>query len=80
MSSTSAPLPKASSRVLWRAFGYLRPHWKLTAGAYLMMLFIDLLAMLNPQLIRWAIDYGIEEDNQARLALAAGALLGIVLV
>jgi ATP-binding cassette subfamily B protein len=66
--------------VLWRCFGYLRPHWKLTAGAYGMMLLIDLLAMLNPQIIRWAIDNGIEEGNSARLALAVLALLLIVII
>jgi ATP-binding cassette subfamily B protein len=66
--------------VLWRAFGYLKPHWKLTAGAYLMMLLIDLFAMLNPQLIRWAIDRGIEGGDTQLLLLAVAALLLIVLV
>jgi ATP-binding cassette subfamily B protein len=80
MSSSPPPLPKTSARVLWRCFGYLRPHWKLTAGAYAMMLFIDLLAMLNPQIIRWAIDHGIEEGNSQRLALAVLALLLIVII
>ena len=76
----SLPLPKPSPRVLWRAFGFLRPHWKLTAGAYLMMLLIDIFAMLNPQLIRWAIDHGVEQGNARLLALAVAALLLIVVV
>ena len=78
--SLTPPLPKPSPRVLWRAFGYLRPHWKLTAGAYLMMLLIDIFAMLNPQLIRWAIDHGIEQGNRPLLTLAVTALLLIVVV
>ena len=76
----SLPLPEPSPRVLWRAFGFLRPHWKLTAGAYLMMLLIDIFAMLNPQLIRWAIDHGVEQGNARLLALAVAALLLIVVV
>ena len=80
MPASTPPLPKTSTRVLWRAFGYLRPHWKLTAGAYLMMLLIDLAAMLNPQIIRWAIDHGIERSNLRLLTLAVAGLLLIVLV
>jgi ATP-binding cassette subfamily B protein len=76
-----SPLPKPSqAKVLLRCFGYLRPHWKLTAGAYLMMLFIDGINMINPQLIRWAIDQGIRMSNPARLSLAVGGLLGLVVV
>jgi ATP-binding cassette subfamily B protein len=78
--SSAPPLPKPSPRVLWRAFGYLKPHWKLTAGAYLMMLLIDIFAMLNPQLIRWAIDNGIEGGDTQLLLIAVAALLLIVLV
>src|SRR4030066_398440 len=80
MSSTLPPLPKPSPRLLWRAFSYLRPHWKLTAGAYLMMLLIDIFALLNPQLIRWAIDKGIEGGDTKLLLTAVLALLLIVVV
>ena len=78
--SSTPPLPKTSARLLWRSFSYLKPHWKLTAGAYGMMLLIDLLAMLNPQLIRWAIDKGIEGGERQLLSWAVIALLLIVLV
>ena len=51
----AASLPNQSQvKVLLRCFSYLRPHWKLTAGAYLMMLLIDGFNMINPQLIRWS--------------------------
>ena len=77
----SSPSPKTSqAQVLLRCFAYLRPHWKKTAGAYLMMALIDLLSMFNPQLIRWAIDNGIQVGNTERLALAVGALLVLVMV
>lgn len=82
--SDKLPLIKPSQfQILWRCFGYLRPHWKISASAYLMMVLIDAIAMLNPQLIRWAIDHGIEAEavsGMESLTLAVGALLGLVLL
>ncbi|MBI5568000.1 MAG: hypothetical protein HY870_24090 [Chloroflexi bacterium] len=49
----------SQSAILLRCFGYLRPHWKFVTGVYLTMVLIDLIAMVNPQLIRWTIDRGI---------------------
>ena len=85
--------PKTSQlRTLLRCFGYLRPHWKLTAGAYGMMLLIDIFNMVNPQLIRWTIDHGIGQGispgipssqssgNVSQLSLAVGALLALVII
>jgi ATP-binding cassette subfamily B protein len=63
-----------------RCFSYLRPHWKLTAGAYLMMVLIDLFNMINPQLIRWTIDNGISSANTSLLTLAVGILLVLVVI
>jgi ABC-type multidrug transport system fused ATPase/permease subunit len=75
------PLPKQSQTgILMRCFGYLRPHWRLTAGAYGMMVLIDLLNMVNPQLIRWAIDRGVAIGNTSKLTLAVAALLVLVLI
>ena len=53
------PAKQSQTEIILRCFTYLRPHWKLTAGAYLMMVLIDLINLANPQLIRWAIDRGI---------------------
>ena len=75
------PRPKTSqSRLLLRCFGYLRPHWKLTLGAYTTMLAIDALNLLNPQILRWAIDNGILAEKFSLLGLASGALLALVVV
>jgi ATP-binding cassette subfamily B protein len=74
------PLKTSQSRILLRCLSYLRPHWKLTTGAYLAMLVIDVLNMINPQLIRWAIDRGIRESDLALLTLAVGCLLALVVV
>jgi len=69
-------LPNPSQlKILLRCFTYLRPHWQLTAGAYLMMLLIDGISMLSPQLIRWSIDQGISLGDQKLLTLAVLGLL-----
>ncbi len=80
--------PRTSQwKLLLRAFSYLKPHWKLTLGAYAMMLLIDAVAMISPQLIRWIIDTVITPAETAgpapadtRLTWAVAALLGLVLV
>ncbi len=66
--------------MLLRCFGYLRPHWKLVTGVYVTMLFIDLIAMVNPQVLRWTIDKGIGTGSTRMLALSVGGLLVLVLV
>ncbi|MGE5222551.1 MAG: ABC transporter ATP-binding protein [Omnitrophica WOR_2 bacterium] len=71
---------QSQAQILWRCISYLRPHWKLTAGAYLMMLLIDAVSMANPQLIRWTIDNGIRNNDTALLTVAVAALLALVLV
>ena len=63
-----------------RAFGYLRPHWKLTAGAYGMMFLIDGISMLSPLIISWTIDNTIDKQNPAMLSLAVGGLLLLVII
>ncbi len=75
-------IPKNSSqgKILLRCLSYLRPHWKLTAGAYLAMLAIDGLNMVNPQIIRWAIDRGIRADQAPLLTLAVVGLLALVVL
>jgi ATP-binding cassette subfamily B multidrug efflux pump len=79
--TTTPSSPKPSqSRILLRCFSYLRPHWKLTAGAYLMMILIDLFNMINPQLLRWAIDNGVSSSDTSLLTIAVGILLVLVVI
>jgi len=49
----------SSGRILLRCFGYLHPYWRLTVGAYLIILVVNALALTIPQLIRWIVDEGI---------------------
>jgi ATP-binding cassette subfamily B multidrug efflux pump len=73
--------PQSSQiRLLLRCFGYLRPHWKLTAGAYVTMVVIDLFNIISPQLIRWTIDNGISAGDTALLTLAVGGLMVLVVL
>lgn len=80
--SSSSPASRSPSQVqtLLRCFGYLRPHWKATAGAYGMMVLVDLINMINPQIIRWAIDHGIRTASSSLLTLAVIGLLGLVIL
>ena len=80
MEHIKKPTVKPSQlNILFRCYRYLRPHWKLTAGAYLTMAIIDIVNMINPQLIRWTIDNSIGGKDTHMLTLAVGALLVLVL-
>lgn len=70
----------SQAKILWRAYGYLRPYRKIIIVVYGTMVLIDAIAMLNPQLIRWAIDKGIDANNTSLLTLAVAGLLGLVLL
>ena len=70
----------SQAAILWRCFGYLRPHWKIVMGVYVAMVLIDLIATINPQLIRWTIDEGIGTGDTTRLTQAVGGLLILVVI
>ncbi|MFN2110654.1 MAG: ABC transporter ATP-binding protein [Anaerolineae bacterium] len=63
--------------ILLRVFSYLRPYWPLVAGGYALLLVINGLTTLNPQLIGWIVDRGIGEQDIAFLRWAVLALLGL---
>ncbi len=69
-----------SPGVFWRCYGYLRPYWYLSLGAYLCMLGITLLNLVTPQLIRTIIDQGIRAGNLPLLRWSVLGLLGLSLV
>jgi ATP-binding cassette subfamily B protein len=70
----------SSGRILLRCFGYLRPYWRLTVGAYLIILVVNALALTIPQLIRWIVDEGIGGQDIGLLTWAVLALLGLTLL
>ena len=63
-------------RVLWRVYGYLRPYWKQTLGAYASLLLILGLSTLIPQFIRWIIDTGVDGNQPQVLTWSVLALAG----
>ena len=72
--------PPGSLHIMLRCLGYLRPYWRLTAGAYLALLGTTGLALLVPQLVRATIDRGISADNLRALHISVLTILGITLV
>ncbi|HEX7587289.1 MAG TPA: ABC transporter transmembrane domain-containing protein, partial [Anaerolineae bacterium] len=67
-------------RILLRCFGYLRPHWPRTIGAYLTLLGINALVLTIPQFIRWIVDQGIGGKDTFLLGWSVLALLGLTVV
>ncbi|HSN78323.1 MAG TPA: ABC transporter ATP-binding protein [Anaerolineae bacterium] len=63
-----------------RLVHYLRPYWPQITVAYGAMLFGTLLNLLIPQVLRTAIDQGLEQDNPTALFVAAGVILAVALV
>lgn len=72
----SAPL----IQVLRRAYGYLRPYWKQTAGAYGSLLLMLVINSVIPQFTRWIIDRGIVGKESNVLLWSVIALLGLTLI
>jgi ATP-binding cassette, subfamily B, multidrug efflux pump len=66
--------------IYWRLARYLRPYWLQVALAYAAMSFATLLNLFIPQVLRRAIDQGLEQDNPAALFVAAGVILAIALL
>jgi ABC-type multidrug transport system fused ATPase/permease subunit len=73
--------PKSKDmQILFRVFGYLHPYWRLVAGGYVILLIINALTMLNPQVIRWIVDRGIGQQDLAFLRWAVLLMLGLTLL
>ena len=66
--------------IYWRLARYLRPYWPQVLVAYAAMFFATLLNLFIPQVLRRAIDQGLEQDNPSALFVAAGVILAIALV
>ena len=72
--------PKARADVYRRLIGFLRPYWKQAAFAYSSVLFASLLNLYIPQILKDAIDQGVEGQRAGALFTAAGWILGIAVV
>ncbi len=84
MSAAPTPLSlkisKKTPNILRRSYGYLRPYWKITAGAYAALLGVAVLNIAIPQFLRWIIDRGIRQNDTTLLVWAALGLLALTLI
>jgi ABC-type multidrug transport system fused ATPase/permease subunit len=74
------PTSKSSGGILLRCYAYLRPYWRTTGAAYVILLGIDVLALLIPQVIRWIVDRAIRGQDTALLGWSVLLLLGMTLL
>ena len=82
MTTTPTDLPAPvrlghGSRFLWRAFGRVRPYWRLAASAYVALLATTAIILLTPQIIRWIVDRGIRQHDLQLLTWSVLALLAL---
>lgn len=63
-----------------RLMRYLQPYWLQIVLAYAAMFFATLLNILIPQLLRGAVDRGLEQKDATVLFMAAGAILAVAVV
>ncbi len=69
-----------AGRILRRCFGYLHNYRRYVAGAYGLLVAINVLTILIPQFIRRIVDEGIREQNLTFLTVATLILLGLALL
>lgn len=73
--------PKPRQRhVLVRCFGFLKPYWRLTVGAYLAAVVVNVLSVVIPQIIGWIVDEGITNQQTQLIGWGVFALLGVTVV
>lgn len=64
----------------WRLLSYLRPYGRYAVVAYGAMLIGTLLNLIVPQIIAWAIDYGLSQGQASYLIYAGLIIIGIAVV
>jgi len=71
---------RTAGSATWRLLGYLRPYRRQVGIAYVAMLLGTGLNLVVPQVIAWAIDYGLDQGQASYLFLAGGIIMAIALV
>jgi ATP-binding cassette subfamily B multidrug efflux pump len=61
--------------VYWRLLGYLKPYWKQLSLGYLAMLVATVLNLFIPQIIKLAIDVGLEGGEVSAIAISSALIL-----
>ena len=79
MTSQKTP-QRAGLQSTVRLLGYLKPYKREVFIAYASVLLATGLSLIVPQIIAYAIDYGLEEGKASTLFIAGGIILAIALV
>ena len=75
------PLRQPDSRkILARCLSYLRPYWRYTAAAYLLLLINSGIMLVQPLIIRNIVDQGIRGGESSVIQMGALLLVGLTLV
>jgi ATP-binding cassette, subfamily B, multidrug efflux pump len=67
-------------QILVRCFGYTKPHWRLAAVGYSLLVVINVIVITIPQLMRGIVDRGIEQRDLDYLTWSVLGLLGLTVV
>ena len=66
------------ARLIGRLLRYLRPYWKRVAATLATLLVANVLMLLPPQVVRWAVDGPIREGRSGDLVWVALAMLALI--
>lgn len=69
-----------AGRALLRALRYLRSYRRDAAGAFVALLLVSAANLVSPQLIRYAIDTGIDDHKSNAIIVAVAGLVAVALV
>jgi len=67
-------------QILLRCFGFIRPHWRFAAVGYSLLVVINVIVVIIPQLMRGIVDRGIEQRDLDYLTWSVLGLLGLTVV
>jgi ATP-binding cassette subfamily B multidrug efflux pump len=71
--------PVSAGRMLLRCYRYLRPYRRIVGAAYLFLLAINGMNLIIPQIVRAAVDRGMEQGDTGLLVRSVAGLLALTL-
>lgn len=71
---------KGGGRPLWRILSYLRPYWRISVLAVLMLVASVIVELTIPQLIQRIIDQGIGQGNMEVIVNTTALMIGLAFI
>ena len=71
---------KGGGRPLWRILSYLRPYWRISVLAILMLVASVIVELTIPQLIQRIIDQGIGQGNMEVIVNTTALMIGLAFI